>query len=298
MSTAPRPFVSVIIPAYVRERDGLARCLAALEAQTYPPELYEVVVVDNGSALPLDDVVGGCRRARLVVERTPGSYAARNAGVRHARGDVLAFTDADCIPAHDWLERGAARVHGAPQTIVAGRIDLFFRKPGSPSSVELYESVTALQQRHFVENGRFGATANLLVARETFERVGPFVESTRSGGDVEWCQRAAASGFELEYADECRVAHPARATLAELYAKVVRTMGGAHVLRRRARFLGLDRGWLAGLLPPVRQALASWRDTRLNNWRDRVRVVAVMVFVRYVETWERLRLTLGGEPRR
>src|SRR5690606_31008932 len=104
---APPPRVSVIVP--VRDDvEGLSRCVAALQAQDYPTDRFEVVVIDNGSIRDLRPVVPDEPRFRLVREDRPGSYVARNAGVAVATGEVLAFTDADCRPRADWLSQGVA----------------------------------------------------------------------------------------------------------------------------------------------------------------------------------------------
>ncbi|MCA1631767.1 MAG: glycosyltransferase family 2 protein [Acidobacteria bacterium] len=192
------PFVSVIVPVY-NDPERLLLCLQALGRQTYPQDLYEIVVVDNGSDESLDELVArsGCR-ARLCSEARPGSYAARNRGLSVARGEVIAFTDADCIPARDWIERGTERLRSAPGCgLVAGRVEVSPRDPKRPTAVELYEARTALTQKLYVEEGRFGATANLFAFRDTFARVGLFDEELKSGGDLEWGQRVAGSGYGL-----------------------------------------------------------------------------------------------------
>src|ERR1041384_5139232 len=94
-------FVSVIVPVW-NDAERLGHCLHALEKQTYPAESYEVIVVDNGSTDSVACLVAAYGRARLVSEQRPGSYAARNTGLNLARGQVIAFTDADCLPAPDW----------------------------------------------------------------------------------------------------------------------------------------------------------------------------------------------------
>src|SRR5262245_46024865 len=106
---SPLPFVSVIIPVY-NNPDGLRRCLHALEAQTYPKSRYEIIVVDNGSDTPPADMVRAFDRVTLLEEAVPSSYAARNRGLAQARGEVIAFTDSDCIPAPDWLAHGVANL--------------------------------------------------------------------------------------------------------------------------------------------------------------------------------------------
>lgn len=294
MSSRSRPFVSVIVPVW---NDGarLEACLRALEAQTYPDDLYEVVVVDNDSEEAVGPFVERHKRTRLVHETRPGSYAARNVGLAHARGDVFAFTDADCLPASDWIEKGVERLmRGGGRTVVAGRVEMFPRSQKRPNAVEQYEVLFALAQREFVGRYGFGATANLFAWRETLARVGPFLAEVKSGGDLEWGRRAAACGYAFEFDEETRVRHPARATLSQLYSKIVRVTGGLHDLRRikgRA-YLEFDRGLLGELLPPLRAIARTLGEPTLPKLSDRVKVCAVMLFVRYVQAFERLRLSL------
>ncbi len=94
---------SVIIPAYNAER-LLQRSLRALASQTIPQDQYEVIVVDDGST---DGTarVAEAEGARVLKLNHVGPAAARNAGAEVAQADILVFTDADCEPAPDFLER-------------------------------------------------------------------------------------------------------------------------------------------------------------------------------------------------
>ena len=90
------PRVSIVIPVFNQAQD-LGRCLAALERQTYPADRFEAIVVDNGSDEPIGPVTERFSFVRAICEPAPGSYAARNRGIEASRGEVLAFTDADCL---------------------------------------------------------------------------------------------------------------------------------------------------------------------------------------------------------
>src|SRR4051812_27832091 len=96
------PFVSVIVPVF-NQSEPLRACLRALNGQTSPRARFEVIVVDNGSTDPVSVPTGSHSTVRVEGESKPGSYAARNRGVAIARGSVIAFTDADCVPAADWV---------------------------------------------------------------------------------------------------------------------------------------------------------------------------------------------------
>jgi glycosyltransferase involved in cell wall biosynthesis len=288
----------VIVPVFA-DLGGLERCLAALDRQTWSGA-YEVVVVDNGGNDALDDVVARHAHARLVVESRVGSYAARNAGIAVASGDVLAFTDADCIPDPDWVAAGVERLlEGNEDRVVAGDIRLAAPPGPRPTGVELHDRLTALRQREFAERRGFGATANLFARASAFERVGRFDAGLRSGGDVEWAGRAAAAGIDFVFEETARVAHAARSSLREFSRRKARIAGGRYVLmRREGSRTQLLRMLLASVVPPVNAMIAVGTDPRLDGFGQRVRVAAVEGYLRYLEAWEMLRLALGGTPRR
>lgn len=301
-STAdPMPFVSVIVPV-LDDREALARCLAALARQTYPADRHEIVVVDNGSREDPSPVLAAAPRARLVREAAPGSYAARNRGVAEARGDVLAFTDSDCVPDPGWIERGVARLAAAPGCgFVAGRVELTFADPARPTAAELHDwLVMNFHQDRNVRERRFGATANLFTTRAVVAAVGPFDAALTSGGDLEWGRRVFAKGYQPVYEPEAVMRHAARASLAAAVARERRLTGGRVQLERRdgipgtRRFAALVRAWI----PAVGFYARILGDARLPRWRDRVRVVGVALALKYAGALERLRLMLGAAPRR
>jgi glycosyltransferase involved in cell wall biosynthesis len=300
-TAASLPFVSVIVPVFEDEA-ALRRCLRALAAQSYPAARFEVVVVDNGGNPRIGRAVRRFRRLRLVREPSAGAYAARNRGAAEARGDVLAFTDADCIPDRRWLERAVAALARAPRCgLVAGRIDVFARDPRRPRPSELYETAAAFRQKDYVERWRFGATANLVTRRAVFDRVGCFDGRLRSLGDREWGARVSRAGYDLVYADDAVVRHPARASLSALWRRTARTAGGFFDLVRAtghpARTAWRD-GWV-GLVPArhlfgdaPRPEAAAW------GWRERATVAAIGLSVVVVRVAELARRAAGGEARR
>jgi len=119
MTETDHPLVSVIIPVY-NDPDGIRRCFEALRKQSYPTERFEILAVDNGSTddtrAVIQDALAGVPNGYLLVEdEIQGSYAARNAGIERATGEVLAFTDADCTPAPTWIESGVKTLRARTQ---------------------------------------------------------------------------------------------------------------------------------------------------------------------------------------
>lgn len=219
------PFVSVVVPAY-NHHAALAKCLRALEEQKYPKDRYEVVVVDNGSQESVEPLVRNHPQARAAFEGRPGSYAARNKGVSLARGEIIAFTDADCLPVPDWLERGVATLLASPNCgLVGGGIEVFPAGP-RPNWVELWDCTRGLRQKRYVNLSKYAATANAFTFKRIFDAVGPFDADMKSSGDLEWGRRVAAAGFAVVYAEDASIHHPARATLRQIWRKTIRLTGG------------------------------------------------------------------------
>lgn len=296
---SPAPRVSVIVPVY-DQWDHLLTCLEALALQSIGIAAFEVIVVDNGSrtAPPFQDVAG--LSVRWLHEPTPGSYAARNTGIRAARGEVLAFTDADCRPVERWLEEALRMLTGPPQVdLVGGAIALFPEQDDRLTPVEAYELVKAFPQQRYVEVQGFAATANMVLRREVLDRVGMFEERLRSGGDREFGQRASRAGCTWAYAPLAAVRHPARRSFRELHTKLLRVVSGS----RDARVIdGLPlltrQEVLRGLVPPLGAVRRALRDPRLPEPRAKVGYVAAEFYVRYVGTYARVVSALReGSPR-
>jgi glycosyltransferase involved in cell wall biosynthesis len=146
------PFVSVIIPVF-NDVEALKKCLNALDRQTYPKDRYEVIVVDNGSEPPVDpSITNICANLQLICHPLGGSYAARNAGIKHANADVFGFIDSDCLPCSEWLEEGVKALAGQGwDVVIGGDVRISYGDPEKPTYPELYEAVFAFNQKHYVE---------------------------------------------------------------------------------------------------------------------------------------------------
>ena len=288
------PKVSVVIPVF-NDKKRLEKCLEALEQQTYPKDHYQVVVVDNASTVDLKNSVMKFKQAQLYYEEKPGSYAARNTGLSVTTGEIIAFTDSDCIPALNWIERGVLFLQDNPECrLVGGEIKLFFKNPNSPTGVEIYESLTGFPQKEYIEEAQFGATANVFTYRTVFDDVGYFDSDLKSGGDSEWGKRVSKAGYQLHYADDVLVNHPARSTYSELYKKTVRVMGGLPHIRNpdTVSFGVIIRQIVGGIIPPVTRIRGTLAEVRDKSIDQKLKLVLTMLFIHYVWVGERAKFQL------
>jgi glycosyltransferase involved in cell wall biosynthesis len=285
---AELPQISVIIP-HLNQPEHLRRCLASLAAQNYPRERFEVIAVDNGSAEPptaaLDELPG----VRLEQEPTPGPGPARNRGVALARGEILAFIDADCTADPGWLAAVAGRFHSAvPRLILGGDVRIAYRDPNRLTALEAYESVFAYRQQEYITKKGFSGTGNLAVRRADFAAIGPFA-GIEVAEDREWGHRAVAKGYRIAYVPEMIVFHPARETFAELCTKWDRHIDhGYNEWRRdgrgRAAWCLRAAAVAASSVVDIRRIIAN---TRLSGLRPRALAAIALFRIRW---WRAMRM--------
>jgi glycosyltransferase involved in cell wall biosynthesis len=136
--------ISVIIP-HLNQEDHLRVGLEALHAQCGIRSDVEIIVVDNGSARMPATVCSAWPDVRLVSEPTPGPGPARNRGIRDARGEILAFIDADCRADPGWLVAIETAFADERTRIIGGDVRVGYERPSRPTFLEPYESIYSQQ---------------------------------------------------------------------------------------------------------------------------------------------------------
>lgn len=199
--------ISVIVPFYNSQR-YLTRCIENLLSQKYPSEQCEIVMVDNNSTDMSAEIVKRYSRLKLVSEEKQGAYAARNRGIGEAQGGIIAFTDADSAPAHDWLKEIESAMTDSRVGIVVGGYQSA-RNSFSLSMLEDYEN----EKNNYIFNSEikelyYGYTRNMAVRKSLFAEMGPFAERAR-GSDVIFIRRCVDrdSCAVVRYAPQVRVRH-------------------------------------------------------------------------------------------
>lgn len=210
------PTVSVIIP--VKDRaDELARCLASIAAVDYPPELVQLIVVDDGSR---DRSAAVAREFGALVVPSGGTgrgpAAARNAGARRATGEILAFIDSDCTATPRWLAELVPAFTDPKTAAVGGVVDGL----RTASAIDRYEAVmSSLSLGSRERSGGSGddtfylPSCNLLVRRTAFLNAGGFKDEMQVGEDVDLTWRLRDAGRTIAYLPAGRVHHEHRSTV-------------------------------------------------------------------------------------
>ncbi len=261
--------VSVVLPAYRTPAATLARTLAALEGQTYPRDLWEVVLVDDGSQPPLERPRSAALDVRVVRQerRGFGLARARNTGAGAAAGDILLFLDSDMLVEADWMAAHARWHHAVCDALTLGDVvyvavdglaaetirgrsgalrELFADRPAGPREVEdLLLRTRALTTRaddvfRAMRGGNFG------VGQSFYRLVGGMDESfTRWGAeDTEFSYRAYARGGLLVPVREASAWHQGRweeGRDAKERSRRIQQGKAAHLIASRG-FRGDQRG--------------------------------------------------------
>lgn len=199
--------ISVVVPFYNVER-YVGTCLEALLTQKFPCTDYEIIMVNNNSTDASAEIVQHYPGVKLLDEPKQGSYAARNRGIKQAKGGIIAFTDPDCVPKQNWLRQISVAMANPEVAIILGNYELA-RETFALAMLSAYEH----EKRSYVFKSKirelyFGYTNNMAVRKSLFRQVGPFVERAR-GSDTIFVRRCVNqySCDLVRYCPEVTVRH-------------------------------------------------------------------------------------------
>jgi glycosyltransferase involved in cell wall biosynthesis len=212
------PKVSVVIPVH-NNVDRLPITLETLQKQTYPQELLEIIVVDNNSSDGSDSIASQFANINLIYQKDIQNAAAtRNAGIIAATGEIIAFIDADCVPALDWIERAIINIYQCNCDRIGGRVIVQPLSPNSPTPA-LLDALYSFNQELLVKNYQAAMTGNFIAKKEVFQEIGHFNSDFFELEDIDLGVRATTAGFSITYADDCIVYHEPRNTIFQMWKK-------------------------------------------------------------------------------
>jgi mycofactocin system glycosyltransferase len=212
------PAVSAIIPVKDQPND-LIECLKSLQDLDYPRDKLEIIVVDDGSEKAVSGMVDSPDVKIIRQDETQGQAACRNLGADNARGEVLAFIDADCMADEKWLKEIVPLLITSRAGAAGGYVDGYYTK-GLLDRYERVSSSLNMGKRLLIEGKTestfYVPTANLVTTREAFISAGGFSAGMRLGEDVDFCWRLRDLDYTLLYLPFGKVAHKHRNKLGRM----------------------------------------------------------------------------------
>lgn len=230
-------FFSIIVPTYNRPRQ-IVSCIESLSRLNYPQAWFEVIVVDDGSRIPVQSLIASFydkMNLTVITQKNAGPSMARNAGAKYAKGDFLAFTDDDCMPARDWLQKLSLRFKSSLGCSIVGRsVNALEENIFDTASQTLLEYLHAYYNQN-LEQARFITSNNLSLPAKDFEAVGGFdTEFSSAGGeDREFCEHLRHHGYEIIYAPEVVVHHLHGLTFSSFWRQHFNYGCGAFLFRQK-----------------------------------------------------------------
>ena len=259
------PKISVIVCTYngIRTLDD---CLKSLKRLRYPD--YEVLLIDDGSGEEVRKITKRHKHTRYIKQEHAGLSTARNLGAKESKGEILAYTDDDCMPDQDWLgwlaleferdeELGAVGGPNLPPSPANLQQACVLAAPGAPSHVLLKDD----EAEHI-------PGCNLSVRRSAFDAIGGFVDKYRvAGDDVDFCWRLQIQGLRIGFAPAAVVWHYRRFS-TKAYLKQQAGYGRAEAIlmkdhsRRFSLLLGGAK-WFGTVYEPDAKSVLRYPGSRI-----------------------------------
>lgn len=202
--------ISIVIPFY--NDKYIIDCIESLIIQKYPCNFYEIIVVDNNSEESYLSLLDKYKdKIKLIHQQKRGSYHCRNLGTFYAKGNILAFTDSDCVIEPGWLEKinKFFSTHDESFVAVQGQSFSFGGTEVATAIAEMY--VDTFQT--YVNNeqqGRFCSrldTRNCAIRYDAFREIGLFHEEMLYWADAEFGMRLCEKGYKIQYLPKMNIRH-------------------------------------------------------------------------------------------
>lgn len=216
------PLVSVVITTH-NERKTIVRCINSIFEQSYSN--FEIIVVDSKSTDDTQELLNNlksslvkfpnCKRYELISAEAPTPASGRNLGVSYSRGEIIAFTDADCIAERQWILNLVNTMN--PKTdLVAGPNIVCHEKTSKSLKIMdevLKNSIATAGSLQFVEIKvvtevtRSVPACNMAVSRPLFIDIGGFNSLLRYNEDTDFCERFREGGYKIIFTPNAKVKH-------------------------------------------------------------------------------------------
>ncbi len=291
-------FVTIIIPVY-KDWDRLSLCLQSLAGQGYPYESFEIIVVNNDTPDNIPKNYFIPVNCSIITETKAGSYSARNAALKLAKGEIIGFTDSDCIPDKNWINN-AVKYFESNETCnrIAGKVSIVF-KALKPTKAELYDKVYAFNQKRNVAKLGASVTANLFTYKYLFDKVGLFNDNLMSGGDFMWGIAASKAGYTIDYVDNVIVKHPGRYSMIELINKEKRIGGGQAIYMQKSKnkLINFYR-FIKEAFPRFKEVKFIYHNGKELSTTNKIVIYLIRQYLLSIRAYEKLKVQSGKKSER
>jgi len=242
-----QPPVSIVVPVQNGE-STIQPLLESLQRLDYDKNKLEVIVVDGNSTDGTRDIVKKYP-VKLVIERKKGLNAARNAGIKNSNGEIIAFTDCDCMVSSDWIRKIVEDFKDPRVSCVGGSA-----KGSDNDFVSQYADNSIIPLMPFFEKREelnmirpflhHPAGCNMAFRRKAFKEAGCFDEGIQYGfDDVEFAERICKAGYKMVLDPNVLVWHKHRSTLKEFLKQNFNYGRGSGILLKRRGAKNLVSTW-------------------------------------------------------
>ena len=242
------PKVSVIVPV----KNGGAKIQGLLDSLMqidYPKDKLEIMIVDGNSSDDTREIVSRYP-VKLLLEEKHGINGARNTGVKHSGGDIIVFTDSDCVVPKDWIKRIVEDFQDSKIGCVGGNVEGYYDDFLSRYSDEsIIPVMRRFKRREVLDTIKpplhYPAGCNMAIKRDIIEKVGLFDENIMYGFDEdELVERICRKGNEMILDPEILVKHKHRSTLPELLKQNFRYGRGIGLLLKMRGIKSAFSKWI------------------------------------------------------
>ena len=239
--------VTVVVPVRNRELT-IQSLLDSLQKLDYDRNKVEVIVVDGNSTDKTQEIVKKYP-VKLVVEKRKGLNLARNTGIKCSKGEIVTFTDSDCIVPPNWITKIVENFKDPQVSCVGGSAKAldndFVSQYADNSIVRLMPFFTKREELEKVKPFfRHPAGCNMAFRRKVAEEVGYFDENIRYGFDeVEFADRVCRAGYKMVLDPDVLVWHKHRSTLREFLKQNFQYGKGSGLVLKRKRLKDAVSKW-------------------------------------------------------
>lgn len=247
------PHVSIIVPTHNRN-SIVGACIESLFALSYPADRYEVIIVNDGSTDDTEKTLSAYREKapcayRWFTQKNSGISAARNAGIRRAKGEVICFTDDDCVANKNWITE---LLRGFNKESVGG-VGGCVKSVRTGSVYERYSEEAGLLSQKKFRSMNYLVGCNAAYRKSVLDKVGGFDTFLNACEDMDLAIQTQFRGYTLVYAHDAIVCHQHRATLKGLFSQQYRNGMG---------YMRLHKKYVKDFNPGYNIIIISYRSLR------------------------------------